>query len=141
MYYNTFIISVHPSKPGLAKSLGSIIVIDDDIEIGRIFQLYLEEGGYFVKVHDDPINALSTFRAGYYDLSLLDIRMPHMNGFELFRRLRKIDIELKACFITVFEVYYESLKEFFPNLEVTCYIRKPVTKEELLRRVANALGR
>jgi two-component system catabolic regulation response regulator CreB/two-component system response regulator ChvI len=61
--------------------------------------------------------------------------MPEMNGFQLYEKLIKLDKGCKICFVTAFEAYYESLKEFFPNLDVKCFIKKPVTKLELIQHV------
>ena len=58
-----------------------------------------------------------------------------MNGFELYQEMEKIDNKAKVCFITAFEVYYEALREIFPNLEVTCFIRKPIEIKDLVGRV------
>jgi two-component system, OmpR family, response regulator ChvI len=53
--------------------------------------------------------------------------MPKMNGFELYEEIEKIDDKAKVCFITAFEVYYNSLRELFPTIEVDCFIKKPIT--------------
>jgi DNA-binding response OmpR family regulator len=116
------------------------MVVDDETDIARLFQLYLEGPGYYVDIFDDPLKALLEFKPRKYDLVLLDVRMPRMNGFELYQRLKFIDPTCKVCFITAFEVYYNSLKEFFPSLDVTCYIRKPVTQHELLSTIAKELA-
>jgi two-component system catabolic regulation response regulator CreB/two-component system response regulator ChvI len=121
------------------NSSGAILLVDDESDIATLFQYYLESSGYRVKVYNDPLNALSEFRAGLYDLALLDVRMPHMSGFELYEKIHRIDTACRVCFVTAFEIYYRSLKEFFPNLDVTCFIRKPVSKVELLRHVAAEL--
>jgi two-component system catabolic regulation response regulator CreB/two-component system response regulator ChvI len=114
-------------------------LVDDESDIATLFQYYLESSGYRVKVYNDPVKALSEFKAGLYDLALLDVRMPHMSGFELYEKIHRIDSACKVCFVTAFEIYYKSLKEFFPHLDVTCFIRKPVSKVELLNHVAAEL--
>ena len=123
----------------MQNSSGAILLVDDESDIATLFQYYLESSGYRVKVYNDPLKALSEFRAGLYGLALLDVRMPHMSGFELYEKMRMIDNACKVCFVTAFEIYYRSLKEFFPNLDVTCFIRKPVSKVELLNHVAAEL--
>jgi DNA-binding response OmpR family regulator len=123
----------------LEKAIASIMVVDDEADIANLFQVFLEDSGYLVEVYYDPLKALTEFKPGKYDLSLLDVRMPHMNGFELYRELKRLDYNCRICFITAFESYYKSLKEFFPTLEVSCYIRKPVTKEQLLNTVAREI--
>jgi two-component SAPR family response regulator len=69
-----------------------------------------------------------------YDLVLLDIRMPKMNGFELFEKLREIDSNVKICFITAYEAYYQSLKELSPAIGFDCYV-KPIDIDDLVRHV------
>ena len=114
--------------------------MDDESDIATLFQYYLECSGYRVKVYNDPLKALSEFRASLYDLALLDVRLPHMSGFKLYEKIHRIDGACKVCFVTAFETYYNSLKEFFPSLDVTCFIRKPVTKTELLKHIAAELN-
>jgi CheY-like chemotaxis protein len=75
---------------------------------------------------------LTRFKAQFYDLVFIDIRMPGLNGFELFRRLRKKDRQVNVCFITAFQSYYDSLKEQHPGLNVKRFIRKPIDTEQLL---------
>ena len=118
----------------------AILLVDDEPDITSLFQYYLEDSGYHVDVFNDPLKALSAFRAGLYDLALLDVRMPRMSGFELYEKIQRIDSACKVCFVTAFEVYYRSLKEFFPHLDVDCFIRKPVSKEELLNHLAEELN-
>lgn len=117
-----------------------IMIVDDDSDTVNLFKDYLKEHGYQVESYTNPLNALSSFRPGRYDLLLIDVKMPIMNGFQLYRELKEVDETCKVCFITAFEVYYESLLEFFPNLDVTCFIKKPIAKEELLSRIDSELG-
>jgi two-component SAPR family response regulator len=86
-----------------------------------------------------PEEALSNFKAGLYDLLLIDVKMPKMNGFELYQEIEKVDNKAKVCFITAFEVYYNSLRELFPTVKVDCYIKKPVTTDELVQRIKSEL--
>ena len=85
------------------------------------------------------IVALSNFKPDYYKLILLDVRMPRMNGFELYQEIKKKDIIVKACFVTAYELYFESLKRQFPKLNVGCYIRKPIDMDDLVKRVKKEL--
>jgi two-component system, OmpR family, response regulator ChvI len=94
------------------KCKARILIVDDDPDITLTFRIGLEKNGFVVTIFNDPLKALSTFRAGLYDLLLLDVRMPRMNGFELYREIEKVD-NPKVCFITAFVVYYESLAENF----------------------------
>jgi two-component system, OmpR family, response regulator ChvI len=117
-----------------------ILIVDDDSDITLAFKKGLENDGFNVDVFNDPQEALSNFEASKYDLLLLDIRMPKMNGFELYKEMDKIDNHVKVCFITAFEVYYEALREVFPSMEVECFIRKPIEIANLVKRIKNELN-
>jgi DNA-binding NtrC family response regulator len=101
-----------------------ILVVDDDSDITLTFKTALEKSGFAVDIFNDPQEALSHFKSDIYDLLLLDIKMPQMNGFELYLEIERIDPKAKVCFVTSFLVYYESLKEIFPSLKVRCFIKK-----------------
>jgi two-component system, OmpR family, response regulator ChvI len=88
----------------------------------------------------DPNRALSSFKAGVYNLLLLDIRMPNINGFELYEELKKIDDKPKVCFITAYELYYETLKKDFPMLDIGCFIKKPISIEDLALKIREELA-
>ena len=88
----------------------------------------------------DPKEALTSFKAGVYNLLLLDIRMPDINGFELYEELKKIDDKPRVCFITAYDLYYEALKKDFPELDVGCFIKKPISIEDLATRIRKELA-
>jgi DNA-binding response OmpR family regulator len=69
------------------------MIVDDELDIARLFVISLERNGFVVAVFNDPLSALSNYKAGLYDLLLLDIRMPNMNGFELYQKVKSIDDE------------------------------------------------
>jgi CheY-like chemotaxis protein len=85
--------------------------------------------------------ALSNFKIGLYDLLLLDIRMPKMNGFELYQKIREIDSNVKICFLTASELFYEEYRrlEAYPRLNKERYIQKPIRSEELIRQISEVL--
>lgn len=113
-----------------------ILVVDDEPDITASIKNGLTRNGFEVDAFNDPTDALEKYSAGKYDLLLLDIRMPKMNGFELYREIKKKGTDkTKACFFTAFEVYYDEFKKIFPNLEVKCFIRKPVTINELISHI------
>ena len=116
-----------------------ILLVDDEHDIALAFKISLENNGFTVDAFNDPEEALSNFEAGLYDLLLIDIKMPKMNGFELYREIEKIDNKPKICFITAFEVYYKSLRELFPTVKVDCYIKKPITTDDLVQRIKSEL--
>jgi DNA-binding response OmpR family regulator len=128
-----------------------ILLVDDEVDITTVFTLALADNGFEVDAFNDPIQALSGFRSGSYDLALIDYKMPNMNGFELYREIRKIDERVKVCFITAFEVYHEELKKKFQNnldtspqykqeVDVKCFIQKPIDIDELVKRIKEELN-
>jgi two-component system, OmpR family, response regulator ChvI len=116
-----------------------ILLVDDEHDITFSLRIGLENNGFVVDTFNDPQEALSNFKAGLYDLLLIDVKMPDMNGFELYREIEKIDNKPKICFITAFEVYYKSLRELFPTTKVDCYIKKPITTDDLVQRIKSEL--
>jgi two-component system, OmpR family, response regulator ChvI len=123
-----------------------ILIVDDEPDIARLFKLGLErQGGFEVDVYNDPIIALSNYRPGIYDLLLLDIKMPEMNGLELYQSIREKDKEenggeIKVCFITAFEESYNEFKGLFPKLQTDCFIRKPISIDKLVEAVKTKLN-
>ena len=113
-----------------------ILIVDDEKDITDIFKIGLEQQeGFEVITYNDPELALSQFKENWFDLLLLDVKMPKMSGFELYSRLKEIDSKPKVCFITAFEVYYDEFKRVFPNLDVKCFLRKPISVSDLVEQV------
>jgi two-component system, OmpR family, response regulator ChvI len=135
-----------------AKKLYTLLIVDDDPDILQSFRVGLtdnntigpvfgQEARLRIDTYTNPKSALSDFRADTYDLLLLDIKMPEMNGFELYEELKKIDAKPKICFITAFETYYELLKKDFPELDIGCFIKKPISLSDLAIRLKAELER
>ena len=117
-----------------------ILVVDDDCDISNLYKLSLEHDGFIVHSFNDPLLALSSYKAGSYDLLPLDISMPQMNGFELYQKIRLADDHTKVCFISAFDEYETEFKELFPDLnEADCFIRKPIELESLTKKVKSRL--
>jgi len=113
-----------------------ILIVDDEPDITTVMKKALEEyAGYKVSAFNDPKQALAEFKPDVYDLLVIDIKMPGMTGFELYKKMRKIDSKPKICFITAFEMYYDEFRKVFPSLDVKCFIRKPVTVSSLIQQV------
>jgi CheY-like chemotaxis protein len=119
-----------------------IMLVEDEVDIVMLFKMILESDvGLKVNSFTDPLVALNNFKPGLYDLIMIDIALPKMNGFELSYKIRKLDDRVKICFLTAGEMYYEEIrKEAFPELDTNCFIRKPVANEDFIRRVKNVLG-
>jgi DNA-binding response OmpR family regulator len=112
-----------------------ILIIDDDPDMTSIFSLGLQDEGFEVYTHNDPLEVLSQFRPNFYDLLLIDINMPKINGIDLSRQMLKLDSNVKICFITAGEANIEVLRELYPTRDIGCFIKKPVTIDQLVRRV------
>jgi DNA-binding response OmpR family regulator len=116
-----------------------ILIVDDEADINLTLKLALEEEGFKVVTFDDALVALDNFRKGLYDLLILDIKMPKMNGFELYRKIRKIDSKVKVCFLTAGEIYYDGYSNIFDD-QKNQFIRKPIENKELIKKVNAMMG-
>ena len=119
-----------------------ILVVDDEPDLTKISVMALEHYGYKVDAFNDPHEALSKFKPGTYDLVILDIKMPKMDGFELYREIKKKDNNAKVCFLTASELYYEEFrKKEFSTLDGNMFIRKPIGNKELVAKVNKMINR
>jgi len=116
-----------------------IAVVDDEPDITNVLKKGLELNGFTVDTFNDPQAALVSIPTRYYDLVIIDIRMPRINGFDLYRQLKKRDSGVKVCFLTAFQIYYEEFKMLFPNIEVKAFIRKPVSISNLVNQINAAI--
>lgn len=103
-----------------------ILLVDDESDIVTMFTKGLERDGYDVVSYGDPQVALAQFKPEVYDLAILDIRMPVMNGFELCRRIRKLDQKIKIYFMTAFEINKEEFEKVLPSIKVDGFVLKPI---------------
>jgi len=122
-----------------------ILIVDDEADVTTTFKAIIEESNNDVnkkiEVHtsSNPALALSEFKPNFYDLLLVDIYMPNMNGFELCEKMLAIDINVKVCFMSSVEVNREALREIYPAISLGCFIRKPVTIDYLITRIMSEL--
>jgi DNA-binding response OmpR family regulator len=113
-----------------------ILVVDDEPDLTQVSRLALEYHGFKVDSFNDPYLALSKYTPGLYDLVILDIKMPNMDGFELYQEMKKIDTSANVCFLTASEQYYEEFrkKEYYA-LDRNMFIRKPIENEKLVEEI------
>jgi DNA-binding response OmpR family regulator len=112
------------------------LLVDDEPDVLLSLKIVLQDNGFQVDSFTDPLLALENFRANVYDLLILDIKMPTVNGFELYKKIRKIDDKVKVCFLTAGEMDYNQFRnEIFPALDNKCYIQKPIENKILIERL------
>ncbi len=116
-----------------------ILVVDDDPDIATSVKKGLKRKGFDVDMYTDPQKALEEFKAGTYDLLLLDIRMPKINGFQMYREIIRKDNKARVCFLTAFEEYREEFSKAFPELDDGRFIKKPTNLTNLADRLAREL--
>src|SRR5580692_4082199 len=104
---------IHP-----ARGTKRVLIIDDNPEVTDAIKLGIERRGMRITAFNDPVEAVRNFKAGDYDFVLLDFQMPGLNGFEVYRELRKTDKEVKICFLTAFNVSDREFAKVFPDAKI-----------------------
>jgi PleD family two-component response regulator len=119
-----------------------VMLVEDEDDIVMLFEMILgSDAELKIDSFTEPFAALNNFISGLYDLIMIDVTMPKMNGFELYYKIRKLDDKVKVCFLTAGEMYDEEIrKETFPELDTNCFIRKPIANQDLIQRVKDILN-
>ena len=113
-----------------------ICIVDDEPDIILLCKLVLEDAGFKVYTFTDSLQALSNFKPYFYDLVILDIKMPNMDGFELCKKINEIDNKTKVCFLTASEMYYETFrKKDHCKTDKNLFLRKPIENDELVKKI------
>jgi DNA-binding response OmpR family regulator len=114
-----------------------ILVVDDEPDITFTLQVGLEDGGFDVDAFIDPELVLSNFKPGLYDLVLIDIMMPKMDGFVFYERLKSVDPGVKVCFLTASEMYREEIREEMEHsiLNKDLFLQKPISTDDLIKEI------
>ncbi len=122
-----------------------IMVVDDQTDISTIFKFGIENATktsskrIVVDAYYDPRIALLDFQPNFYDLLLIDINMPFMNGFQFSERVLEIDLNVKICYMSSGEINRDALREIHPSISLGCFIKKPVTIDYLVARIMKEL--
>ena len=118
-----------------------ILVVDNEKDITITLQIGLEEVGFDADAFTDPFLALKSFKPNFYDLVLIDIVMPNMDGFELYERLKKIDPDIRVCFLTASEMYHEEFRKAEHSaLNKDLFLQKPISTDDLVREVSRKIS-
>jgi CheY-like chemotaxis protein len=122
----------------------NILLVDDEPDVTYTITNILEDNGYKVDSFIDPIITLKSYKTNFYDLVILDIKMPKMDGFELYTKIRERDPKVKICFLTASEMYYEKFRkthsEFSKIIDEECFIQKPVKPEDLITKLEDIMN-
>jgi DNA-binding response OmpR family regulator len=119
------------------KNKRKILLVDDEPDIIYSIKRLLEDNEFVVDTYTDPTLALSNFKPRLYDLLLLDIKMPKMSGLDLYQKMKEIDSNVKICFLTASELFYEEYRRLdaYPSLDKAYFVQKPFRSEELIRQI------
>ena len=108
---------------------GRLLIVDDEPDINIALAKVLEQYGFMVDSYRNPLSALDNFRRHYYDLAILDIKMPEMNGFSLYREIkrtgqgseRSVFLQREKCiteFILIYFLHYQPIISYESRLKI-----------------------
>jgi DNA-binding response OmpR family regulator len=121
-----------------------ILVIDDESDVTFTIKNILEDNGFKVDTFNDPILALNYYKVNFYDLVILDILMPKMDGFELYIKIREKDPKVKICFLTAIATFNEEFRKTRLVLGKTInedyFIQKPIKMEDFLKKLTSIMN-
>ena len=117
-----------------------VLLVDDEFDIVYLVKVGLERKGFEVDSYVDPILALQNFKRGTYQLLILDIRMPKMNGLDFLDKIKKEDDKIKVCFFTASEEFASNYKNVFKNSQDKfLLISKPISIPKMTRQIEQFL--
>jgi CheY-like chemotaxis protein len=118
--------------------------VDDEPDVTYTIRNILEDNGFQVDTFNDPITSLKSYTSNFYDLVILDIKMPKMDGFELYNKIREKDPKAKICFLTAIATFDEEFRKARSEVDriiaEECFIQKPITTEDLIRKLINIIN-
>jgi len=123
----------------MSKEKLHLLLAEDDLNLGVLLVDYLEAEGFDVKLCKDGELALKAFRSQPFDLCLLDVMMPKLDGFSLAKEIRASDKKIPVIFITARSLKEDKLKGY--DLDADDYITKPFDEEELLWKIKAVIRR
>ncbi|MGZ5489673.1 MAG: response regulator [Nitrososphaeraceae archaeon] len=119
-----------------------MLLVDNEVDITYALTNALENEEFNVESFNDPIIALNSYKSNFYDLVILDIKIPNMDGFELYNKIREKDPKVKICFLTASELFYEEFRKarflLVEKIGEEYFIQKPIKTDDLVQKI-NAL--
>ena len=123
----------------------NILLVDDESDITFTIKNILKDNGFQVDSFTNSISALDNYQNNFYDLVILDIKMPKMNGFQLYTKIREKDPKAKICFLTESELYYEEFRKMHHELGETIgedyFIQKPINTKDLIKQLTRIMNK
>ena len=116
-----------------------ILLVDNEVDITYALTNALENYDFYIESFNDPILALNSYKSNFYDLVILDIKMPNMDGFELYNKIREKDPQVKICFLTASELFYEEFRKarflLSEKIGEEYFIQKPIKTDDLVQKI------
>ena len=126
------------------NKIKKILLVDDEPDITFTIKSMLNDNGFQIYTFNDPITPLKLYRSNFYDLVILDIKMPKMDGFELYIKIREKDPKVKICFLTAIATFDQEFRkarsEVGRIIVEECFIQKPITTEDLIRKLIDIMN-
>jgi DNA-binding NtrC family response regulator len=117
-----------------------VLLVDDELDIVYLVKVGLERNGFEVDSYVDPILALQNFKRGTYQLLILDIKMPKMNGLDFLDKIKKENDKIKVCFFTASEEFASNYKNVFKNSQDKfLFISKPISIPKMTKQIEQFL--
>ena len=121
-----------------------VLLVDDEPDITFTIKNMLYNTGFEIHTFNDPITSLKLYRRNFYDLVILEIKIPNMDGFELYIKIKEIDPTVKICFLTAIAIFDEESRKSRPEVDriITeeCFIQKPITTEDLIKKLIDIMN-
>ena len=116
-----------------------ILLVDNEVDITYALTNALENYDFYIESFNDPILVLNSYKSNFYDLVILDIKMPNMDGFELYNKIREKDPQVKICFLTASELFYEEFRKarflLSEKIGEEYFIQKPIKTDDLVQKI------
>jgi DNA-binding response OmpR family regulator len=121
----------------------NILLVDDEPDITFTLNCILKVHNFTVDAFTDPTIALKFFKINFYDLVILDVKMPNMNGFQLYNKIREQDPKVKICFLTAGAIFpkesKKSILKLDKNINKDFFIQKPIQTVDLIKRITGII--
>ena len=121
-----------------------ILLVDDEPDITFTIKNMLYNTGFEIHTFNDPITSLKLYRRNFYDLVILEIKIPNMDGFELYIKIKEKDPTVRICFLTAIATFDEEFRKSRPEIDriiaEECFIQKPITTEDLIKKLIDIMN-